>query len=123
MRARRADAKVELDEVESALLCETEAGEAEVGWPCLDEGCELEQGCGAAIGLVPVFLGSVECQALEGGLWWGGWHGMGGTVGRLGHVGYAPVLDGPREGVAGCACGAQPVGQGGKGPLGVPEAV
>ena len=29
----------------------------------------------------------------------------------------------PREGVAGCACGAQPVGLGGLWPLGVPEAV
>ena len=64
VRAHRADAEVELDEVEGALLCETEAGVAEVRWPRLDKGCELQQGCGAAICLVPASLGCVECQAL-----------------------------------------------------------
>ena len=105
------------------MLCETEAGEAEVRWPRLDKGCELQQGCGTAICLVPASLGCVECHALEGGLWGVGWHGLCWPVRRLGYVGDAPVVDGPRQGVAGCACGAQPIGLGGLWPLGVPEAV
>ena len=106
VRARRADAEVELDEVEGALLCETEAGEAEVCWPCLDKGCELKQGCGAAIGLVPASLGSVECQALEGGLWGVGWHGMGGPVRRLMCV-WCAASRARWHGAAGCARGGR----------------